>query len=1135
MLIDETLFQTTLSALPPSPRWWLDAHEHADQYLVHLRSTGSGEALDSLLRALRGPHSPLRSSQESQGEDASPSFLSTATVATAATTEGSVAGFIPASSYLVVATPAALARVEKLPAVTWTRLMRPAHKVAPDVAPLLEGSCIDRATEEDCHNNLLPDLVVHLPPVEGVNATAAADDARTVLRIVFKSVAAAAADAALATAADAAAGSSTVAVPSTDKIIITLAVDPSSLPVTANHKGSLLGTIVAALSSRPWAHWIELRTREANTFNMQTSAVIQTGRGVGLGSSSRGVDVAGGNAQTGASWGGHPLWSVGLTGDGQLVGAGDSGLDLDSCWLRDPVGIPPGPNHRKVHAYNRVFGDEVDGNGHGTHVVSSILGDASVDKGGDDLEAARAYNGMAPGARVVFTDIGKGRGGVLYLPTSMERYYGYAYDAGSRLHSDSWGNDVPVYDGLAREVDEFVWRHRDFLPIFAAGNFGAVVHASSTVTSPSTCKNGISVGASLGWSGPNVPSQRVGDSFDMAVLAPEEQGGDFAGDVSARGEIGRLRIYMAAMGPPMMPFSGGKIDDNNAVNNVRKQGLVLVEATPEDACAPLVAPPAGVNDSGSGGNFYTGKIVLVTRGKCYFTDKIRAAQVAGAAGVVVANNDITGFFKMAQHRDVTYDDTDVMIPSGSMPLSSASKLRALLDALADMRMKQRVRQSDRAGRENFKQELASLRHVSVSFTPALVSDQRVDHIASFSSFGPTEDGRIKPDVVAPGEITSASGKAVYEDGSSGACSVIHTSGTSMATPIVAGAAALVRQYFVDGYYPTGTRRESDGFSPSAALMKAVLINGAQPMNGFTEAGLPLEPPPSVRQGHGRVHVGRSLPIVQDAAARGDESGDESDGSGGGAIMMFAVDDVPIGQEETHEYCLSVIPPAAVDKAESEARELRVTLVWTDPPAVLPSAGPALVNDLDLKVRAQATLEDVPTREDPAWLTLESNEWAPKDRRNNVERVTILIVAAGEDEAAVPRRYVVSVTGHRVRWVPTNDPRRGQPYSLVATGPDLARCESDSVHQQQKDGEEKDERRGAGEVDNYEDSMRYAKPTPSPTQGRAPSNPPRQSPPDEENVHGVEDDDPSPQSQPRPRGRGSSERCRWWEYLDPRCW
>jgi len=48
---------------------------------------------------------------------------------------------------------------------------------------------------------------------------------------------------------------------------------------------------------------------------------------------SRGV----GNAVAAAA-GIHPLWALGLRGQGQLVGVGDSGLDLDSCWLRDLVG-----------------------------------------------------------------------------------------------------------------------------------------------------------------------------------------------------------------------------------------------------------------------------------------------------------------------------------------------------------------------------------------------------------------------------------------------------------------------------------------------------------------------------------------------------------------------------------------------------------------------------------------------------------------------------------------------------------------------------------------------------------------------------------------------------------------------------
>lgn len=54
-------------------------------------------------------------------------------------------------------------------------------------------------------------------------------------------------------------------------------------------------------------------------------------------------------------------------------------------------------------------------------------------------------------------------------------------------------------------------------------------------------------------------------------------------------------------------------------------------------------------------------------------------------------------------------------------------------------------------------------------------------------------------------------------------------GTSMATPVVAGNGAMARQYFREGWYNTGSKNETLGFDPSAALLKAVLINSATAM------------------------------------------------------------------------------------------------------------------------------------------------------------------------------------------------------------------------------------------------------------------------------------------------------------------
>ena len=180
--------------------------------------------------------------------------------------------------------------------------------------------------------------------------------------------------------------------------------------------------------------------------------------------------------------------------------------------------------------------------------------------------------------------------------------------------------------------------------------------------------------------------------------------------------------------------------------------------------------------------------------------------------------------------------------------------------------------------------------------------------------GPTVDGRRKPEVFLPGCGTTSAN-------SNTSCGVSSLTGTSMASPAVAGAAALVRQYFVDGYYPTGAEVPSDSLTPTAALVKATLINSAADMTGI--AGYP-----SNQEGWGRVLLNDSLFFTG-----------ESD--------KLIVKDVRNAQG------LSTAGSDTVNfNLLSNAAGLRVTLVWTDPPASASTGSAAAwINNLDLEVVA----------------------------------------------------------------------------------------------------------------------------------------------------------------------------------------
>lgn len=234
--------------------------------------------------------------------------------------------------------------------------------------------------------------------------------------------------------------------------------------------------VINILSSQPDVHYIELRTPMKH-MNKWASSVVQGGFFH--------------NTQ--------PMYTHGLTGKGQVVGIGDSGIDMGNCFFSDPnVPVPynaTNESHRKVISY-WAYADEVDGeDGHGTHVAGSVAGYV---EGNEPLDE---YKGIAYESKIAFFDIGHtGSGGGLEVPDDLYEGF-FPYFSGAPIITNSWGcgSSIPIscnsYTSMSLDVDKWMYENDEDLVLFAAGNSGSAGFYS--VGSPATNKNGLSVGASV--------------------------------------------------------------------------------------------------------------------------------------------------------------------------------------------------------------------------------------------------------------------------------------------------------------------------------------------------------------------------------------------------------------------------------------------------------------------------------------------------------------------------------------------------------------------------------------------------------------------------------------------------------------
>lgn len=559
----------------------------------------------------------------------------------------------------------------------------------------------------------------------------------------------------------------------------------------------------------------------------------------------------------------HPFWSAGITGKGMVIGIGDSGLDYKHCFFSDPdteweanvVMVDRVLTFTsETHRKIRLYRAFADFQDDNGHGTHTSGTLAGMPYGNSVAEASDVNIGMAPEAKLAFIDLSSVRDGERIITP------GNLADQYFRYTTD-----------VGATVHSDSWGSTNVFYDYDSYQIDMYCWENPTFLPVFPAGNDGNRLTNSGSSGTSTINSPATAKNCLAVGATETVGtrATYADTYVTFTATASINGVQSTSFPVLLSTFSPSFAD---LPNVE---YVLVPSDPAIACSPL-----------TNGNAVVGKIVLIERGSCEFVQKAKYAEQAGAAAVIIYDNVSGAYFKPETNGGT------VNIPVGFVPRRIGQNLIA---------------------------SMSTGQTISMSIGPGARKDLGYENQASFSSQGPVNpDGRIKPDVMAPGIVASA------KAGTS--CSTTYFSGTSMATPVVAGNAALIQQYFKEGFYPTGTPVPENGFMPTSSLVKAVLMGGAKQITGYeADTGLPIDPAPSFRQGYGRIFLGGSLIL---------------EGNPYNPMGVQVLNSVDIVNGQKHTYCVT-----------STGGPLSVTVAWTDYPAN-PNQRKALVNDIDLVVRAE---------------------------------------------------------------------------------------------------------------------------------------------------------------------------------------
>ncbi len=262
------------------------------------------------------------------------------------------------------------------------------------------------------------------------------------------------------------------------------------------------------------------------------------------------------------------------------------------------------------------------------------------------------------------------------------------------------------------------------------------------------------------------------------------------------------------------------------------------------------------------------------------------------------------------------------------------------------------------------------------------------NISYFSSQGPTDDGRIKPDITGRGQ-------AVFSTSNNSTNTYANSQGTSMSSPNVAGSLLLLQEHY---------NNINNEFMLSATLRGLACHTATDDAENEYVNAVPY-PGPDPFWGWGFLNVEFAAQTITDALS-------------GGAI----IEENTLNNGDTYSFTVNV----------TESEKLMATISWTDRPGpvqsgTLNSTQPVLVNDLDLRITDNLNNEYLPWK-----LDLTNLPYANKGDNvvDNIERVEVEVPSG---------QYTITVShkGNLAGDVSSQD------YSLIVTGANMSLSTTDN--------------------------------------------------------------------------------------------